>query len=176
MGINCKYSLMMTSSNPKLQVKFKSCLVSKRKKRWKNQQAPKGSKNEPSKLGAIPKTGFQNVGICTNGLMMNFTVQISNVPKTTMFLALNFNGCMQPALLDENRPFDWFAPTARRVFSVKRAGNKNVTPYLGSAVCSTNGSQTRDKHLVKAGRKHRTLCGRDQSCFQEKHTQTWYPM
>ena len=46
----------------------------------------------------------------------------------------------------ENRLFSWLAPTAKRVFSMKRATQKKVTPYLYSKACSTNGLRTRDKH------------------------------
>ncbi|HAK12057.1 MAG TPA: hypothetical protein DCO78_08835 [Chitinophagaceae bacterium] len=72
----------------------------------------------------------------------------------------------------ENRLFGWIAPTCKRVFSMKRADRKKVTPYLCLGACSTNGSQTRDRHLAKAGRKRRTQYDPDQFCFQGMHTQT----
>jgi hypothetical protein len=52
----------------------------------------------------------------------------------------------------ENRAFGWFKPTVKRVFSMKRAARKNVTPYLYSGAYSTNELQTTDKQLMKEGK------------------------
>lgn len=71
---------MITSNKPKQQVKVRSAAVRNLKNRLNSQQAAKGSKKDPIKLGANPTNGFNTCGICTNGRIKNFMDHINNVP------------------------------------------------------------------------------------------------
>ncbi len=81
---------------------FRSLSFSNLKKRWKNQQAPKGSKKEPIRLGAKPINGLKVGSICTNGRIKNLIIQINSVPMIMICLDILFKG-IQYSFWNENK-------------------------------------------------------------------------